>query len=91
MFAVLLARNAYKAAGEVQAGGLAEWPSEAYDGRCWVRQGIVTQVTDVKPLITVATYLDDISGAEVYQEITSAPLASATGHGMSGLRDKPGW
>ena len=35
-------------------------------------QGIVTQVTDVKPLLTVATYLDDASGFEVYQEITGA-------------------
>ncbi|KAK9837164.1 hypothetical protein WJX81_007375, partial [Elliptochloris bilobata] len=33
-------------------------------------QGIVTQVTDVKPLLTVATYLDDASGFEVYQEVT---------------------
>ena len=33
-------------------------------------QGIVTNTTDVKPLITVATYLHDASGCEVYQEIT---------------------
>lgn len=39
----------------------------------WGAQGIVTQVTDVKPLLTVATYLDDASGFEVYQEITGAP------------------
>ena len=32
-------------------------------------QGIVTQVTDVKPLMTVATYLDDATGYEVYQEV----------------------
>ena len=32
----------------------------------------MTQVTDVKPLLTVATYLDDASGFEVYQEITGA-------------------
>lgn len=33
-------------------------------------QGIVTHVTDVKPLIKVATYLDEESGVEVYQEVT---------------------
>lgn len=33
-------------------------------------QGIVTNATDVKPMITVATYLHDASGCEVYQEIT---------------------
>ena len=38
-------------------------------------QGIVTQVTDVKPLLTVATYLDGASGFEVYQEITGAHLS----------------
>ncbi len=37
--------------------------------RSWP-QGIVTNTTDVKPLITVATYLHDASGCEVYQEIT---------------------
>lgn len=52
-------------------------------------QGIVTQVTDVKPLLTVATYLDDASGYEVYQEVTGrqfqpleaapAPVARASG------------
>ena len=30
----------------------------------------MTNTTDVKPLITVATYLHDASGCEVYQEIT---------------------
>ncbi|KAK9828231.1 hypothetical protein WJX74_004646 [Apatococcus lobatus] len=33
-------------------------------------KGIVTHVTDVKPLIKVATYLDEDSGVEVYQEVT---------------------
>lgn len=28
------------------------------------------QVTDVKPLITVACYLDEQAGMEVYQEVT---------------------
>ena len=40
----------------------------------------MTQVTDVKPLLTVATYLDDASGFEVYQEITGKtfqPLEAA--------------
>lgn len=31
-------------------------------------QGIVTQVSDVRPLLTVATYLDDLTGYEIYQE-----------------------
>ncbi len=49
----------------------------------------MTQVTDVKPLLTVATYLDDASGYEVYQEVTGrqfqpleaapAPVARASG------------
>ena len=38
-------------------------------------QGILTQMTDVKPLLSVATYVDDDTGFEVYQPITglSAP------------------
>lgn len=42
-------------------------PEWAWLGRV---QGIVTHVTDVKPLLTVATYLDASTGFEVYQEIT---------------------
>ncbi len=42
------------------------------DARCLgslvTLRGIVTQVTDIKPLITVACYLDD-SGVEWYQEV----------------------
>jgi hypothetical protein len=38
--------------------------------QCPVTQGIVTNATDVKPLLTVATYLDTTTGIEVYQEIT---------------------
>lgn len=34
-------------------------------------RGIITQVTDVKPLVAVATYLDDQSGKEYYQEVGS--------------------
>ena len=39
------------------------------NSRVVLAQGIVTQVTDVKPLMTVATYLDDATGYEVYQEV----------------------
>ncbi|KAL6779626.1 MCM7 [Auxenochlorella protothecoides x Auxenochlorella symbiontica] len=43
-------------------------------------RGIVTQVTDVRPLLTIATYLDDQTGFEIYQEVagkTFTPLAEA--------------
>ncbi|EFN55074.1 hypothetical protein CHLNCDRAFT_52849 [Chlorella variabilis] len=33
-------------------------------------RGIVTQVSDVRPLLTVATYLDDQTGFEIYQEVS---------------------
>ncbi len=33
-------------------------------------QGTVTQVTDVKPLLTVATYLDRNQATEAYQEVS---------------------
>lgn len=33
-------------------------------------QGIVTHVTDVKPLVSVVAYTDPESGFEVYQEVT---------------------
>jgi len=33
-------------------------------------RGIVTQVTDVRPMMTVATYLNDEDGKEYFQEIT---------------------
>lgn len=42
-------------------------------------RGVITHATDVKPLITVATYLDDVTGIEVYQEVTGrtfTPLAA---------------
>ena len=32
-------------------------------------QGIVTHVTDVKPLVEVVTYTDQENGNEVYQEV----------------------
>jgi hypothetical protein len=35
-------------------------------------QGMVTQVTDVKPLASVLTYLDQDSNTEVYQEVRIA-------------------
>lgn len=41
-------------------------------------QGIVTNATDVKPLLTVATYLDNISGLEVYQEVVGASNSVST-------------
>ncbi|BDA48060.1 DNA replication licensing factor MCM7 [Coccomyxa sp. Obi] len=39
-------------------------------GRLVTVQGIVTQVTDVKPLLTVATYLDKNEATEAYQEVS---------------------
>ena len=33
-------------------------------------RGIVTQVTDVRPMMTVATYLNDEDGREYFQEVT---------------------
>ena len=47
-------------------------PDRCRLGQCPVTQGIVTNATDVKPLLTVATYLDTTTGIEVYQEITGA-------------------
>jgi len=41
-------------------------------------RGVVTHVTDVKPLLTVATYLDDVSGIEVYQAVTGPTFAPLT-------------
>lgn len=40
-------------------------------------QGIVTQVTDVKPLLTVATYLDKNEATEAYQEVSGASITSS--------------
>lgn len=37
---------------------------------CLVRQGVVTHVTDVKPLVSVVAYTDPETGFEVYQEVT---------------------
>ena len=45
---------------------------------CVQAQGIVTNATDVKPMITVATYLHDASGCEVYQEVTGEPATRGT-------------
>ena len=36
----------------------------------------MTNVTDVKPLLTVATYLDKNEATEAYQEVAGAPSAS---------------
>ena len=40
-----------------------------------IKQGIVTHVTDVKPLIEVVTYTDQENGNEVYQEVRNRSLA----------------
>lgn len=32
-------------------------------------QGVITNITDVKPLVTVAAYTDSETGNEVYQEV----------------------
>ena len=40
-------------------------------------QGTVTQVTDVKPLLTVATYLDRNQATEAYQEVTGESCIAA--------------
>ena len=55
-------------------------------------QGIVTRVTDVKPLMTVATYACDGCGNEIYQEvptksfkpITTCPTAECQDNGNRG-------
>jgi hypothetical protein len=39
----------------------------------------VTQVTDVKPLLTVATYLDKNEAFEAYQEVSGAHTHHAPG------------
>jgi DNA replicative helicase MCM subunit Mcm2 (Cdc46/Mcm family) len=45
---------------------------------CWgcVVQGMVTHVTDVKPLAAVLTYLDQDSNTEVYQEVRRCHIIS---------------
>jgi hypothetical protein len=59
-------------------------------------QGVVTHCTDVKPLISVATYLDITSGVEMFQEVlgpmftpvdkTSKPAKEATPYGEPTLQ-----
>ena len=44
-------------------------------------QGTVTNVTDVKPLLTVATYLDQKEATEAYQEVAGAQPSFATSPG----------
>ncbi len=36
---------------------------------CAAPGGAAPQVSDVRPLLTVATYLDDQTGFEIYQEV----------------------
>jgi len=53
-------------------------------GRLVRVRGVVTHVTDVKPLASVITYTDEESGTEVYQEVvgrTFMPLDAAGGPG----------
>lgn len=52
----------------------------------------MTQATDVKPLITVACYLDDQMGMEVYQEVTgeSWPACSLMRHHVADDSSAPG-
>ncbi|KAM9974009.1 hypothetical protein ACTFIW_007671 [Dictyostelium discoideum] len=40
-------------------------------GRLVTFSGVVTRVTDVKPLVVISLYTCDICGAEIFQEITS--------------------
>lgn len=44
--------------------------------RCLRPQGIVTQVTDVRPLVSVVTYTDEETGHEIYQEVRTLQLCS---------------
>ena len=49
-------------------------------GRLVSFRGVVTQIGDVRPLLRIATYLDDETGLEFYQEVTGrtfTPLAEA--------------
>jgi DNA replicative helicase MCM subunit Mcm2 (Cdc46/Mcm family) len=43
-----------------------------------VLQGMVTQVTDVKPLAAVLTYLDQDSNTEIYQEVSNQLLGGSS-------------
>ena len=43
-----------------------------------MKQGIVTHVTDVKPLIEVVTYTDQENGNEVYQEVRNWRMVSSS-------------
>jgi hypothetical protein len=45
------------------------WPVVPSSAVLCCVQGMVTQVTDVKPLASVLTYLDQDSNTEVYQEV----------------------
>ena len=55
-------------------------------------RGVATHVTDVRPLLSVATYLDDATGVEAYQEVlgrsfmplTSLPAGAAKRAGGGG-------
>ena len=46
-------------------------------------QGVVTHVTDVKPLATVITYTDPSNGYEIYQEVRGRGEEGRKGGGHS--------
>jgi len=48
---------------------------------CCHPQGMVTHVTDVKPLAAVLTYLDQDSNTEVYQEVRAYHTLRGGGRG----------
>lgn len=55
-------------------------------------QGVVTHVTDVKPLVSVVAYTDPDQGCEIYQEVTGRtfkPLDFDT-QNVSACQYKPG-
>lgn len=53
-------------------------------------QGMVTRVTDVKPLVKVATYTCDACGFEIYQEVRVARARAPAGvPALAGLTPPP--
>lgn len=43
-------------------------------------RGVVTHVTDVKPLVSVVTYTDETSGEEIYQEVVGRTFTPLDGY-----------
>ena len=52
-------------------------------------QGVVTHVTDVKPLATVITYTDPSNGYEIYQEVRGRGEEGRKGGGHSPVLGGP--